>query len=168
MPATYEPIATTTLGAATNSITFSSIPQTYTDLRLVWVLNGKSNTNDPGLRVNGNTGNAYSLTLMAGDGTGTVSQSYTGAMGTNYLYMYGASSTTIPHLYTYDIFSYTSSIYKSILYSASQDQNGSGTTANFIGVYNNSSAITSLTVLIYPSGNQNIGSTATLYGILKA
>ena len=37
MPATYEPIATTTLGSAATNITFSSIPATYTDLRLVLV-----------------------------------------------------------------------------------------------------------------------------------
>jgi hypothetical protein len=37
MPATYEPIATTTLGTAAAFITFSSIPATYTDLRLVIV-----------------------------------------------------------------------------------------------------------------------------------
>jgi len=168
MPATYEPIATTTLGAATNSITFSSIPQTYTDLRLVWRLNGKSNTNDPGLRVNGNTGNAYSLGIMAGNGSSTSSSQYTTGLATNYFYMFGASSTTIPHLYTYDFFSYTNSAYKPVLYTASQDLNGSGTSVLFVGTYNNTAAITSLTVLIYPSGNQNVGSNATLYGILKA
>jgi hypothetical protein len=32
MPATYEPIATTTLGTAAATITFSSIPATYSDL----------------------------------------------------------------------------------------------------------------------------------------
>jgi hypothetical protein len=37
MPATYEPIATTTLGGAAATITFSSISSAYTDLRIVLV-----------------------------------------------------------------------------------------------------------------------------------
>lgn len=35
MPATYEPISTTTLGSTTSIVILSSIPQTYTDLLLV-------------------------------------------------------------------------------------------------------------------------------------
>ena len=50
---TYTPIATTTLGSA-GTITFSSIPSTYTDL--VIVLNGNGSrvagTDDTGLRLN--------------------------------------------------------------------------------------------------------------------
>lgn len=34
MPATYEPIASVTLGSNQGTYTFTSIPQTYTDLRL--------------------------------------------------------------------------------------------------------------------------------------
>ena len=35
MPATYEPIASTTLGSAAATISFSSIPGTFTDLVVV-------------------------------------------------------------------------------------------------------------------------------------
>lgn len=169
MAKTYEPIATSTLASGANSITFSSIPQTYTDLRLVWLLNGKDNTNDPGLRVNGNTGNVYCLNFFRGNGSATVATKYTAAMGTNYMYMNSASSQTIPHLYTYDIFNYTNTSYnKTMLYTATQDQNGSGTKIHFCGTYKSTAAITSLTVLIYPSGNMGVGSTATLYGIKAA
>jgi hypothetical protein len=38
MATTYEKIATTTLGTAAATFTFSSIPATYTDLRLVVVM----------------------------------------------------------------------------------------------------------------------------------
>jgi hypothetical protein len=40
MAATYTPIASITLGATATSVTFSSIPSTYTDLILV--MNGSS------------------------------------------------------------------------------------------------------------------------------
>lgn len=36
MALTYDSIATTTLGASSQTITFSSIPQTYTDLKIVF------------------------------------------------------------------------------------------------------------------------------------
>ena len=61
MPATYEPIATTTLGSAAASITFSSIAGTYTDLRLVMV--GTTSASDWAfVRFNGTDGSstAYS------------------------------------------------------------------------------------------------------------
>jgi hypothetical protein len=168
MPATYEPIATTTLSTATNSITFSSIPQTYTDLRLVWNLTGKSNTNDPGFRLNGNTGNTYSLTYLNGNGTSASSGKFTSGQATNYIYIIANVAQSQPWFYTLDIFSYTGSTYKTMLYTLSGDNNGTGGVTYHVGLYNNSSAITSITALIYPSGNQNIGTTATLYGILKA
>lgn len=41
---TYTPIATTTLGSSASSYTFTSIPQTYTDLILV--INGGTTTNN--------------------------------------------------------------------------------------------------------------------------
>jgi hypothetical protein len=66
MPATYEKIASSTLGSATSSITFSSIPGTYTDL--VCVLSGThTGSGNSGLYVrliNGDTGTNYSATTM--------------------------------------------------------------------------------------------------------
>ena len=61
LPSTMTPIATNTLTAAAASVTFSSIPQGYTDIFAVCQLVATSATlqNAPQLRVNGDTGSNY-------------------------------------------------------------------------------------------------------------
>jgi hypothetical protein len=159
MPATYEPIATTTLGTATSSFTFSSIPATYTDLRLVigWV----SGTN-PRIRFNSDTATNYSQTAMYGDGT-AATFAQTNQNGLN-IYAYGVS--TEPPFYTLDLFSYTGSTNKTCLVTGSEDKNGSGSVYRSVGLWRGTAAVTSLTV--FGSGNFSVGTNATLYGILKA
>jgi hypothetical protein len=69
MPATYEPISTTTLGSAVASVTLSSIPATYTDLVLVF--NGSAASSGGAMRtqINSDTATNYSGTNISGDGT---------------------------------------------------------------------------------------------------
>ena len=70
---TYTPIATTTLGSAATSYTFTSIPSTYTDLVLVGNLSSSSNTNIS-IRINSDSGTNYSNTYLTGvNGTGASS-----------------------------------------------------------------------------------------------
>jgi len=65
---TYTPIATTTLGSATTSYSFSSIPSTYTDLIMVW--NGTAAAQDNvSLRFNSDTATNCSVTRLRGDGS---------------------------------------------------------------------------------------------------
>lgn len=166
MPATYEPIATTTLSSAANSITFSSIPGTYTDLRVVFSVTGLSVANDAVLRVNGNT-TGYSGTWLRGNGTTAASSRFT-AETSIFLAPGVGGNTSNPVLYTIDLFSYAGSTNKTVLVTSSMDYNGSGTTGVTVGLRTTTSAITSIALLLLPSGNFNIGTTATLYGILKA
>jgi hypothetical protein len=63
MPLTYEPIATQTLGSNATTVTFSSIPGTYTDLVLISVF-GATVGMDIRIRFNGDTGNNYGTTRM--------------------------------------------------------------------------------------------------------
>ena len=67
---TYTPIATQTLSANTASVTFSSIPQGYTDLVLIVsatpVAAGTWNLE---MRFNNDTGSNYSRTVLSGDGS---------------------------------------------------------------------------------------------------
>jgi hypothetical protein len=61
MAITYEPIATTTLGSAAASVTFSSISGSYTDLVLVVTGIGATVTTFPWIRFNGLSTNIYSI-----------------------------------------------------------------------------------------------------------
>jgi len=162
MPSTYEPIATTTLGTAASSITFSSIPATYTDLRLV-LTEFSSNTATTRLRFNSDSGTNYSSTSLFGSGTAAGSGRQADDTGI-WLDYYAGGSTTIPLLQIADIFSYAGSTNKTVLVNGNSDKNGSGAVERIVGLWRNTSAITSVTAA-RDSGNYNTGTTATLYGI---
>ena len=165
MAATYEPIATTTLGSAAANITFSSIPATYTDLRVVVVATALVNSNT-GFYFNGDTSALYSVTRISGDGT-TPYGSQSSGDGRFVLGYAGRVSTTIPAMITLDLFSYAGSTYKTGLCTLIDDENGSRGLDYVVGLYRSTTAITSVT-FITPSGNVAAGSTATLYGIKAA
>jgi flagellar motor component MotA len=65
-----------------------------------------------------------------------------------------------------DLMSYTNAKAKTALITTSTDANGSGRVQRIAGMYDTLSAISDL--LITCGSNMAIGTTATLYGILKA
>ncbi len=65
MPATYEPLATTTLGSAASSVTFSSISGSYTDLVVVFSGTAGGGNSNLILTFNSDTGSNYSWTDRA-------------------------------------------------------------------------------------------------------
>ena len=74
MPATYEPIASQTLGSNTGVVSFDSIPGTYTDLvAVVRGLGTGSTLNGFRVRVNDISTTTYSNTVLAGDGSSATS-----------------------------------------------------------------------------------------------
>jgi hypothetical protein len=168
MAATYEPIATTTLGSAAASITLSSIPATYTDLRLVIVARGTTADNCS-IQFNNDTGTNYSETGLQGNGTAAASW-----RRTNVAYIRLTNAAGLPTaantflMNTYDIFNYAGSTYKTVLGVNSNDQNGSGDSGRLAGLWRSTSAITSIKIFTNFGADFTIGTTATLYGILKA
>ena len=161
MPATYEKIATTTLGSAAADITFSSITSAYTDLRLVLV-SARVSGAAISYQFNSDTATNYSKTRLMGNGTSALSSGETSATSIN-TDNYGTGL----HLHTLDIFSYVGSTNKTCLYEVNGDQNGSGTVSRGVGLWRSTSAINSIKIFL-TSGTIVAGSTATLYGILKA
>jgi hypothetical protein len=166
MATTYEKIASTTLGSATSSITFSSIAATYTDLRVVLVATG-SVSNYAKINFNSDTATNYSDIQIYGDSANAYSTTDSTASTVFLDGGYTPMSTTVPALYEVDIFSYAGSTFKTFLSAASIDKNGSGSVSRLVGLYRSTSAITSI-VLAVNTGNFAVGTTATLYGILKA
>lgn len=72
MPAgrTYVPIANTTLSSTQETVTFSGISGSFTDL--IYVIQGGGSTNLR-LRFNSDTGSNYSFTQLYGDGSSVAS-----------------------------------------------------------------------------------------------
>ena len=162
MPATYEPIATTTLGSASSTITFSSIASSWTDLRLVIVGISGTSTNIA-LRFNSDTGSNYSRIRLIGNGSAASS---TIAFNDTEIDLNRENlSTTIPSLYTVDIFSYAGSTNKTLLASVNEDRNGSGSVISVVGMWRNASAITTILITTLSGDTFGIGTIATLYGI---
>jgi len=166
MPATYEPIATTTLGSAASSISFTSISTAYTDLRLVLFNIPSTSFVGTRLSLNGSpSGASHSFTQLYGNGTNALSQRTT---STDAFYVTDPyPNHTGVYMVTMDIFSYRGNTNKIMLSTAASDGNGSGYIESTVGRWNSTAAITSL-YLTTTSGNFNTGTTATLYGILKA
>jgi len=165
MPTTYDPIATTTLGSAAATITFSSIASSWTDLRLV--ITGTASSNEfVTIQFNNDTGANYSETYLFGNGTSASTGQITGA---NNIYDYSVfTNDSNVATVAIDIFSYAGSTYKTVLLTGSGDKNGSGRTTREVGLWRSTSAITSIKLFGYFGANFNTGTTATLYGIKNA
>jgi hypothetical protein len=162
MPATYEPIATTTLGSSAASYTFTSIPQTYTDLMLIITYQDtRAVDGTNGFLTVGNgsidTGTNYSYTTLRGNGT---TASSTRGTSDNYIYLLGSGSIITTDIVQFLNYSNTTT-FKTML---ARDNSYSARAT--VGLWRSTSAINQVRF----SGETGLtaGSTLTLYGILKA
>ena len=161
---TYVPIATTTLGSTAATYTFSSIPQTYTDL--VLIMNMVPSGSGAGqFTVNGDTTASYSHTALVGLETSGSGVSFNASNLTfgNWLSS-GAALTNSSNLH-FDVLNFMSysstSVYKTILNKENPGQ--FGYVGAWINQYRKNDAITSITMIAETSFLS--GTTFTLYGI---
>jgi hypothetical protein len=165
-------IATTTVtGSNAANISFTSIPDTYTDLVLLCSLrNTPSDSNDTMLRFNGVTTSYSQRTLL---GSGSAVSTNTGTSAT-YLRLYAGAN---PPSYTSNTFSnlaiyipnYTASVNKSVSVDTVTENNATAAFQGMIaGLWSNTAAITSIELDFYDSVSEYlVGSSASLYGITK-
>lgn len=163
MPATYEPIASTTLGSNASEINFTSISGNFSDL--VIVASGTTTSiEDLYCRFNGDTATNYSRTFLSGDGSSATSGRASSQSLLN-LSNYGYFGTTNPNIYTVQIMSYASTnVFKTVLITASNADNG---VSRLVGLWRSTSAITSIR-LYTPTHNMKTGMTASLFGVKAA
>jgi hypothetical protein len=166
MPAgnTYEAIFTETLASAQASVTFSSIPGTYTDLVLIVSHLGTLATAEARIQLNSDTGSNYSWTQLYGNGSSAAS--YRASSATSLpLLPNEASSTTVPSSMIVNLQNYSNTTTnKTVLYRG--NVTSLATSAN-VGLYRSTSAITAINVFTNVS-TFAAGSTFSLYGIASA
>lgn len=169
MPSTYEPIATYTAGSAVTSYTFSSIPQTYTDLVLIGapiggrydsvdyrVGNGSIDTNSNYSRTNligrtNNTAASYRISNY-----GWIDTFISSGLGTDRI------ATVVAHFMNYA----NTTTYKTVLI---RDGAAGDDVEATVGLWRSTAAISAIEIA-YSQGGQNFkaGTTFTLYGIKAA
>ena len=166
MSRTYEPIQSQVLTGSQSSVTFSSIPQTYTDL--VLIVNAKSvdAVDNLDAKVGNGTvdsGSNYSRTYLTGDGSGVASGRASTQSFARFTYSGYTSSTQtgnqIIHFMNYS----NTTTYKTMLNRA----NNSGYNVEIlVNLWRSTSAINIITL----NGGSNFqsGSTFVLYGIKAA
>jgi hypothetical protein len=159
MPATYEKIQSTTLGSAQSTITFSSIPSTYTDL--VIIFNGTaSGSTTAGLQFNSDTNSNYSHNYLLGDGSTAFSSRGTSTTFMNQFYPNTTIGTVI-----FNIQNYANTTTNKVV--ITKFANSTNYTGALVGLWRSTAAIN--TVLLTGNGtNFGVGSTVTIYGIKAA
>jgi hypothetical protein len=169
MPVTYNSLATTTVSTAVTTITFSSIPSGYTDLVLI-VSNAKVNdSSGAGLYVyfNGDTAANYAQCAITGNGS-SVAGSAAQNVGNGLLAGLTDVSTTGASFAIVNIMSYSNTTNRKTVLSQSSN---SITTSDMRAVVWYGTAAINTIRLDASSGfgrTFNAGTTATIYGILRA
>lgn len=171
MADTYKALSTVTVGAGGSStITFSNIPQTYTDLRIVLsARTDRSGFPNDNIRVypNGSSSNLSERYLL-GFGSGVTSATDTSGLGAAGAVGASATASTFSNVEVY-IPNYTGSTNKQFAIDAVSENNATdgrqGLTAN---LWSSTTPITSLTIVPSTGPNFVQYTTATLYGVFNA
>jgi len=156
----YESIATTTLGSAQSTITFSSIPSTYKHLQIRYSANCTA-TGNPIVRFNGDTGSNYAYHILYGTGTSAAA-----VAGSAQTFMYLGTTYSNANVFNggvIDILDYANTNKtKTMRVLCGAENNSAGEVALFSGLWNSTSAISSLTITL---ANFTQYSSFALYGI---
>lgn len=164
MATTFESIASTVLTSDTPTINFNSIPQTYTDLRLVLSVKSSSGTNYVLVRLNNDSSGSYGQQVLYATTSGNSTARNLSL--TNFYLNYNYSTDAVGYLNgSIDINSYSlTSLNKSALIQSFRIQAAQEASAS---IWYNNAAVTNINLTTTTSGFAT-GSTFTLYGMLRS
>lgn len=157
---TYDLIASTTLAAATSSVTFSELPTDGTYRDLVLVMNGPTSSYSfISVRFNGDTGSNYNDVLMYGYGGASLGSE----AGSNRTSGQIGVTQTDANLTVLQVMDYSATDKHKTWLSRSTFENGN--TLAFAGRWANTAAINSVSIIRIGGGTFSAGFTANLFGI---
>ena len=170
----YEAIQTLSGTGSSDTITFSSIPQTYKHLQIrgtQQVAYGSTDYGNTGLRLNGYTGTGYTYHFMRAYYDGSSSNKQVGGVGTGSisyaLCSVGFLNQSLDTVFgsMYEILDYTSTSKQKVIRATS---GGTYSTKGILqfgsSLWNSTDAITSLS-LFASNGSWTTRTSFTLYGI---
>lgn len=162
MSITYESLASTTTSGSAATVSFTSIPQGFTD---IVVIANFGQTANAGIYVrvnNDSTSTLYSSTRVRGDGTSATSSRRTGQ---NQWFMPDGPSipTTISMNSIFNFMNYSNSTtFKTVL---QRDNNAASGLTGIVNLWRNTNAINRIDFINISTDKFTDGSTFTLYGI---
>ena len=162
----YDSIATVTVGSGgASTVTFSSIPATYTHLQIRTMAQGGASAAAINVNFNADTTSTAYWHLLYGNGA--MAAAYT--VSTAYIQATALSSTANTNIFNagvIDILDYANTNKNKTLRGLSgYDANGSGTVALYSGQWINTAAITSIVLTANNGTNFSQYSHFALYGI---
>jgi hypothetical protein len=162
----FESIASATGTGSSATITFSSIPSTYASLQIrIFAKDGS--LNQIGLRLNADSGSNYSTHRLYGDGASVTASALTSTNRVSYIGQ-AVATANIGGVSIVDVHDYASSTKnKTVRSFTGWDINGTGEVRLTSGVWTNTAAVTSLSIVNLV---ENFATTSvfSLYGIKAA
>ena len=157
--ATYTPIQSIVLTSTASSVTFNSIPQTYTDLILVSSCVTAAGVDILDLVFNSDTGTNYSSTQISGNGSAASSTRYSSTSAMLVGLTDSVANPNISHIMNYS----NTTTYKNVINRGNAPT--SGLVRAEVGVWRSTAAINSILIRSDSSNTISAGSTFDLYGI---
>ena len=175
MPTTMKLIAKNVLGSDTGSVTFSSIPATYTDLLVSYSarsIRSGQRADNINIRFNGSSATNYSYRYL--EGNSAAANSFNGSAQAQLIVGYSTAATATSNTFASgDIYipNYAGSTAKSVSSTSVTEHNG-GTSGDafilaFAGLWSLTDAITSVEIISQVASFAT-GSSFFLYAISRA